>query len=96
MFEQLLNLVIPQAQAATPTGAASQGSSSLSFVVMLVVFFIFIYFAVWRPQSKRAKEQQNLLGSLAKDDEVIIAGGMLGRISKIEGNYLTLSIANSL
>uniref|UniRef100_UPI0011DE2187 preprotein translocase subunit YajC n=1 Tax=Aquicella siphonis TaxID=254247 RepID=UPI0011DE2187 len=76
-------------------GAGQQGSS-FSFLIMFAVFFVFIYFVIWRPQNKRAKEQQNLLNSLAKGDEVLTAGGLLGRIVKISGQYITLSIANNV
>jgi preprotein translocase subunit YajC len=69
-----------------------QGGGGFSFVMMFVIFFIFIYFTIWRPQSKRAKEQQTLLNSLAKGDEVITAGGLLGRINKLTGQYIQLSI----
>ena len=51
---------------------------------------------MWRPQNKRAKEQQNLLESLTKGDEVITSGGVLGRISKISGQYLSLTVANNV
>jgi preprotein translocase subunit YajC len=69
---------------------------SMSFILMFVIFFVFIYFAIWRPQNKRAKEQRNLLSSLAKGDEVITAGGLLGRLAKITDQYITLSIANNV
>jgi preprotein translocase subunit YajC len=55
-----------------------------------------MYFMMWRPQSKRAKEQQQLLGSLSKGDEVVTAGGLLGRITKVTDQYISLSIANNV
>jgi preprotein translocase subunit YajC len=85
---------ISTAYAQTPT-VSSQGGG-MSFMLMFAVFFLFIYFAIWRPQNKRAKEQQNLLHSLAKGDEVVTAGGLLGRINKINDQYLTLTIANNV
>lgn len=100
MMEQILSFLVSNAYAETPVPAplspASQQGGSLSFVLMFVIFFVFVYFTVWRPQSKRAKEQQNLLNSLAKGDEVMTAGGMLGRISKINDQYITLTIANNV
>jgi preprotein translocase subunit YajC len=86
---------ISTASAQTAAVPAPQGGG-FSFMIMFVVFFLFIYFAIWRPQNKRAKEQQNLLNSLAKGDEVVTAGGLLGRINKINDQYLTLSIANNV
>ncbi len=70
--------------------------SSMPFFVMLIVFFLFIYFGVWRPQSKRAKEQQALLAQLAKGDEVMTAGGMLGRITKLNDQYISLAVTNQV
>lgn len=64
--------------------------------MMFVIFFLFIYFAIWRPQSKRAKQQQALLSSLTKGDEVMTAGGILGRITKLTDNYIGLAIANNI
>jgi len=49
-----------------------------------------------RPQMKRAKEHKTLLEALQKGDEVVAAGGMLGRISKINENYVTLEIADNV
>ncbi len=97
-MDQLLNIFISTAyaeSAGTMPGAGAQ-SGPFSFVIMFVVFFIFIYFAIWRPQNKRAKEQQTMMEALAKGDEVITAGGLLGRITKISGPYLTLSVANNM
>jgi preprotein translocase subunit YajC len=93
MMEQILNFFITAAHAEMSSAASGQQQGGgLSFVMMLVIFFVFIYFMIWRPQNKRAKEQQNLLNSLAKGDEVITAGGLLGRITKVSGGYLSLSV----
>lgn len=98
MMDQILNFLVPNAYAdslGSMAGAGPQGGG-YSFIIMFVVFFLFIYFAIWRPQNKRAKEQQNLLESLAKGDEVLTAGGLLGKIAKISGQYITLSVANNV
>ncbi|OGT54866.1 MAG: preprotein translocase subunit YajC [Gammaproteobacteria bacterium RIFCSPHIGHO2_12_FULL_42_10] len=68
-------------------------ASSAPFFIMLVVFFIFLYFAVWRPQNKRAKEQQALLGALAKGDEVMTSGGLVGRVTTLGEQYVGLTVA---
>ena len=47
---------------------------------------------IWRPQAKRAKDHRNLMNSLAKGDEVVVAGGMLGRITDLDEQYLTLKV----
>ena len=90
MMEQLLNFFVPNAYA--DAAAASPQGGGMSLIMMFAIFFIFAYFAIWRPQSKRAKEQQALLSSLAKGDEVVTVGGLLGRISKMTDQYITLSV----
>lgn len=89
---QLLDLIVPTVHAAETAAPAPQGG--MSFLVMFLIFFAFLYFAVWRPQNKRAREQQNLLNSLSKGDEIVTAGGIIGRIVKINEQYLTLAVSN--
>lgn len=93
-MEPILSFFISNAYAESQTPVAQGGG--FSFVIMFIIFFLFIYFAVWRPQNKRAKEQQSLLSSLAKGDEVVTAGGVLGRIVKVSDPYIVLSIANNV
>lgn len=60
----------------------------------LILMFVAMYFLMIRPQQKRAKEQKTMMEALAKGDEVVTAGGVLGRISKISDQYLTLEISS--
>jgi preprotein translocase subunit YajC len=60
----------------------------------LILMFVAMYFLMIRPQQKRAKEQKAMMEALAKGDEVVTAGGVLGRISKISDLYITLEIAS--
>lgn len=83
------------AQAATPAAAAPK-QDSLSLVVMMVVMFAFMYFMVIRPQRKRQKEHENLMGNLNKGDEVVLTSGLLGTIIRIEGDYLVLNTGNNI
>jgi preprotein translocase subunit YajC len=92
---QILDLLINKAYADTPA-STGQGTGSLSLLMMTAVFILFMYFMVWRPQSKRVKEQRNLLNSLTKGDEVVTAGGILGRITKINDNYAVLALNDSV
>ena len=61
----------------------------LPFVLMAAVF----YFLMIRPQMKRQKEQKAMIDALAKGDEVISAGGVVGRITKVGDAYVTVEIA---
>lgn len=77
------------AQAAAPATAANP---LMSFLPLVILFGIF-YFMLIRPQMKRAKEQKSLISGLAKGDEVLTNGGLLGRIEDIADQFVTLEIA---
>ena len=96
MMESLLNVLITPAYADAAPAAAGAQQSSMSFFIIFGIFFVFMYFMILRPQNKRAREQQNLLSSLAKGDEVITAGGVVGRISKIAEQFITVTVANNI
>lgn len=94
-MSNLMNLLVTPAYADTPAGTPAAGGSPLSLTLMFVIFFLFFYFVMWRPQSKRAKEHRELMGSLAKGDEVVTSGGMLGKINKLTEQYVSLLVHNS-
>ncbi len=60
--------------------------------LILVAMFAVVYFFMIRPQQRKAKEQDLFMDELAKGDEVVTSGGMVGKISKIEGSIITLSL----
>jgi len=62
----------------------------------IILMFVVLYFLMIRPQMKRAKEHKAMIEALQKGDEVVAAGGLLGRISKISENYITLQIASNV
>jgi len=94
LLDTVSNFFITSAHADTGSAPAPQGG--FSFFIMMGILVFFMYFAIWRPQARRAKEQRDLLGSLAKGDEVVTAGGILGTISKISDNYVVLSMAENV
>lgn len=55
--------------------------------------FVVLYFVMIRPQIKRQKEHKAMIDAIAKGDEVVIAGGMLGRVSKLGDSYLHVEVA---
>jgi len=65
-------------------------------ILMLVGFIAIFYFLLWRPQQKRAKEHKNLIENLAKGDEIATGGGLMGRITKISDDILTVEIADGV
>jgi len=84
-------MLISQAFAqSAPTGS---GGMDLVSLLPLILMFVLLYFLLLRPQMRRAKEQKQMIGSLAKGDEVITGGGMLGRLTKISDNYVSVEIA---
>ena len=62
----------------------------------ILLLFVVLYFVMIRPQMKRQKEQKAMIDALAKGDEVVIAGGVLGKISKMGESYLHVEIANGV
>ena len=87
----LIDLVIAPAYAQSAP-AAPFGSDLVSFLPMVAIFVVF-YFLLIRPQQKKAKEARAMLEALQKGDEIVTAGGVLGRISKLGDQYLTIEIA---
>ena len=77
------------AQAATGLG----GDAGLMSFLPLVLMFVLLYFLMIRPQMKRAKEQKAMVDGLAKGDEVITGGGVLGKITRLNDAYLTVEVA---
>lgn len=72
---------------------AAQGEAGLIGFLPIIVIFILFYFLLIRPQTKRAKEHKQMVGALAKGDEVVTNGGILGRLTEIDESFLTLEIA---
>lgn len=79
-----------------PAGSAAAGGGILSLLPMLAILVVFMYFMIIRPQTKRAKEQKNLISSLKKGDEVMVINGLLGKIDKISDDYVILNIADGV
>lgn len=74
--------------------AAPGGDQGLQMLVMMVALFAFFYFVIIRPQSKRQKEVKAMIEALNKGDEVVTSGGLVGRITDVSDQYLTLQVAS--
>ena len=70
--------------------------SSLTSMLPLVLMFVVLYFVMIRPQMKKQKEHRAMIDALAKGDEVVTAGGLLGKVSKMGEAYLGVEIANGV
>ena len=80
---------------AQAAGAGGLESSLTSFLPIILMFVV-LYFLMIRPQMRRQKEQKSMMEALAKGDEVVTVGGMLGRVIKVADGYITLEIANGI
>ena len=76
-------------------GAAGQGDST-SFIIMMVLMFAAFYFLLIRPQQKKAKAHTELVSALKVGDEVLTAGGILGKVTAVSDHYATIEIANNV
>lgn len=96
----LLDLVgIGVAYAADEAAATAQPgmlAGLTSTLPMLIGFGLIFYFLIIRPQSKRAKEHRDLLAGVAQGDEVVTAGGMLGKVFKVSDDIIVLEIADNV
>lgn len=91
-------MFISSAFAQTAPAAAAGGDFQSSFMNMLplVLMFVVLYFVMIRPQMKKQKEHKAMIDGLAKGDEVVTVGGMLGKVSKMGDNNLSLEIASGV
>ncbi len=76
--------------------AASQGGDPISSLIFFGGFILIFYFLLIRPQQKRAKEHRNLVANIAKGDEVITNGGLLGKVTKVNDDYLSVEVADNV
>lgn len=83
------------AYAMAPQGEGG-GGGGLAALIPLILIFVIFYFLLIRPQQKRMKEHRKLLDSLKRGDRVITAGGLYGTIVNIEGNVVTLELADKV
>ncbi|MEQ1591807.1 MAG: preprotein translocase subunit YajC [Thiobacillaceae bacterium] len=77
-------------------GPAASNADMLQQFLPLIIIFILFWFMLIRPQMKRAKEQKQLLSDLQKGDEVVTASGQVGKVSKINDQYVALEIADGV
>lgn len=75
--------------------AAPSGQPGMDLVGLLplVLMFVLLYFLMIRPQTKRAKEHRAMLQGLQKGDEIVTAGGTLGKVTRVGEQFVTVEIA---
>lgn len=88
-----MSFFIAEALAAeAPAGGIGSGLD----ILIIVAFALVFYFIIWRPQSKRTKQHRELISSLSKGDEVVTNGGLIGKIVKVEEDYLVFEAADKV
>ncbi len=85
------------AQAAAPAATANESPfGSLSTMLPLVLMFVVLYVVMIRPQMKRQKEHKAMIEALAKGDEVVTSGGVIGKVTKMGESFLGVEIASGI
>ncbi len=93
---------VPAGSSGGPASTASSGTltpqqpGGLMAFAPFILMFVVLYFLVLRPQQKKIKEQQNMLGSLKHGDDVITASGLLGKVTGITEKVVTLEVADNV
>lgn len=72
------------------------GGSDMLGLLPIVLMFVVLYFLMIRPQMKRAKEHKAMVEALQKGDEVVTAGGVVGRVAKVDDTYVALNVATNV
>jgi preprotein translocase subunit YajC len=75
---------------------AASGGDPLSSLIFFGGFILIFYFILIRPQQKRAKEHRNLVAALSKGDEVVTNGGILGKVTEVGDEYISVELADNV
>jgi len=80
------------------SAASAQSAQGIDFMAFMPFVFLIavFYFILIRPQMKRSKEHKTMLEALQKGDEIVAAGGLVGRVTKIDENYITMQVADGV
>ncbi len=92
-------MFISSAFAQTAPAAAATGGgieSSLMSMLPLVLMFVVLYFVMIRPQMKKQKEHRTMIEAIAKGDEVVTAGGLIGKIAKLGESYISVELTQGV
>ena len=81
-------------QSAYADTAPATPSASASFMQLLltIAFFAIFYFMIIRPQNRRQKEHRAMIDAVAEGNEVVFAGGLMGRVKRVQGEYAVIAL----
>lgn len=92
-----MHYLIPNAWAASSAGgAAAKGGSDWSFFLIIIIFIGVMYFIMIRPQQKRQKQHRQMIEQISVGDEVVTSGGMLGKVTAVGDQFLTLEVGKDV
>lgn len=91
-----MSFFITDVLAQSAANTISPQSSGYSQILILLGFVVIFYLLLWRPQAKRAKEHRQLMASLAIGDEVTTTGGIVGKITRLNDDLITLKVAENV
>ncbi len=91
-----LSVFISSAFAQTAPAAGGDMQSSLMSMLPLILMFVVLYFIMIRPQLKKSKEHRAMIDALARGDEVVTGGGLLGKVTKLGDSYVSLEVASGV
>ncbi len=87
---------VPAGGGQSPMAGPCGGGDPMVTILMMVAMFAAFYFLLIRPQQKKAKDHQNMLGAIKKGDEVVTGGGMVGKVTGISDKLLTLEVSEKV
>jgi preprotein translocase subunit YajC len=88
--------VIDIAHAMAPSAGGSGGAGGFASFVPLILMFVIFYFLLIRPQQKKAKQHREMISSLKKGDRIMTNGGLYGRIVGLDGDTLSIEVAEKV
>lgn len=89
-------MMIPSIAYAMGAPSGGEGGNPLTAFLPLIIIFAIFYFLLIRPQQKRAKDHRNFLDSVSRGDEVITTGGLIGKITGLTDDVVTLEVADKV
>jgi preprotein translocase subunit YajC len=91
-----MDFLINSANAQATGAAAGGGAGMLQTLLLPALLLVVFYFLLIRPQSKRAKEQREMLSKVAVGDEIATTGGILGKVTEVGEQFLSVEIADGV
>ncbi len=87
-----MSFFIPNAHAQI----SAPGGDGLTSILLIGGMFVLMYFMIIRPQRKRQKDHQSIIENVSKGDEIVTNGGILGKVLKVDENYMVIEVANNV